>query len=122
MGQIQNSKDPDRHSCVPQRNVSFLLPAGWPRASTNPPLTFHAEKEEQGNFFCYSYNYTETECREKELEAYCKFVNSNEQEVSSNSINLSLIPGKHKAPFGCYIGNPSISGKADATSFIRGDT
>lgn len=55
---------------------------------------FQAEKEEQGNFFCYSYNYTETECREKKLEAYCKFVNSNEQEVSSNSINLSLIPDK----------------------------
>ncbi|XP_031460786.1 adhesion G protein-coupled receptor F5 isoform X2 [Phasianus colchicus] len=55
---------------------------------------FPAEKKKQGNFLCYSYNYTETECRGKELEAYCKFVNSMKQEVNSERIQLNLIPDK----------------------------
>jgi len=43
------------------------------------------------------YNYTETECsEEKELMAYCKFVNRIGQEVSSDSMRLHLIPGKKK--------------------------
>ncbi|XP_021246952.1 adhesion G protein-coupled receptor F5 [Numida meleagris] len=55
---------------------------------------FQAEKRKQGNFLCYSYNYTETECKGKELTAYCKFVNSIGQEVNSERIRLSLIPDK----------------------------
>lgn len=124
MGDQEFKRSIDRHGCGPDRNVSFLLPAGWPRTSTNPPQTFHAEKKKRGNFLCYSYNYTEMECRRKELEAHCKFVNSIGQEVSSERIQLNLIAGKchkHRAPPGCCIGNPSISGKADVTSLIRGD-
>ncbi|OXB52962.1 hypothetical protein ASZ78_006697 [Callipepla squamata] len=52
---------------------------------------FQAEKK-QGNILCYSYNYTETECRQGELTAYCKFVNSIGQEVSSERMRLSPIP------------------------------
>ncbi|OXB52975.1 hypothetical protein ASZ78_001309 [Callipepla squamata] len=49
-------------------------------------------EKKQGNILCYSYNYTETECRQGELTAYCKFVNSIGQEVSSERMRLSPIP------------------------------
>ncbi|KFR13320.1 putative G-protein coupled receptor 116, partial [Opisthocomus hoazin] len=54
---------------------------------------FQLGKKEEGNLLCYMYNYTETECsEEKELMAYCKFVNRIGQEVSSDSMRLHLIP------------------------------
>ncbi|XP_065586521.1 adhesion G protein-coupled receptor F5 [Cyrtonyx montezumae] len=55
---------------------------------------FQAEKKKQGNFLCYSYNYTETECSPRGLTAYCKFVNSIGQEVNSERMQLSLVPDK----------------------------
>ncbi|KFV12020.1 putative G-protein coupled receptor 116, partial [Tauraco erythrolophus] len=52
-------------------------------------------KQKKGNLFCYVYNYTETECsKEKELRAYCRFINRIGQEVSSKSIRLHLISDK----------------------------
>ncbi|NXJ82035.1 AGRF5 protein, partial [Trogon melanurus] len=58
---------------------------------------FRAEKKRKGNLFCYTYNYTETECCEnKELTAYCKFTNRIGQEVNSEIIRLHLITGKKK--------------------------
>ncbi|NXC50415.1 AGRF5 protein, partial [Penelope pileata] len=53
---------------------------------------FQAEKKKQGNFLCYSYSYIETECTEKELIAYCRFINSIGQDVNSGIIQLSVIP------------------------------
>ncbi|NXK47933.1 AGRF5 protein, partial [Chauna torquata] len=54
---------------------------------------FLVERKKQGNFFCYPYNYTETECTEnKNLTAYYKFINSIGQWVDSRSIQLKLIP------------------------------
>uniref|UniRef100_A0A8B9BE01 Adhesion G protein-coupled receptor F5 n=1 Tax=Anser brachyrhynchus TaxID=132585 RepID=A0A8B9BE01_9AVES len=51
------------------------------------------EKEEHGNFLCYLYDYNETECRKQEnFNAYYRFVNSMEQEVKSENIQLKLIP------------------------------
>ncbi|KAM9273940.1 adhesion G protein-coupled receptor F5 [Cariama cristata] len=56
---------------------------------------FQVGKKKKGNLFCYMYNYTETECsKEKELTAYCKFINRIGQEVNSESIRLHLIPDK----------------------------
>ncbi|KFP53686.1 putative G-protein coupled receptor 116, partial [Cathartes aura] len=53
------------------------------------------EKKKKGNLFCYMYNYTETECsKEKELTAYCKFINRIGQKVNSESIRLHLKPDK----------------------------
>ncbi|NWU61228.1 AGRF5 protein, partial [Pterocles burchelli] len=58
---------------------------------------FHVGKKKKGNLFCYMYNYTEPECsKEKNLTAYCKFVNRIGQEVNSESMRLHLIPGKEK--------------------------
>ncbi|NWX46112.1 AGRF5 protein, partial [Steatornis caripensis] len=58
---------------------------------------FQVGKKKKGNLFCYMYNYTPTECsKEKELTAYCKFINHIGQEVNSESIRLRLIPGKEK--------------------------
>ncbi|NXD86080.1 AGRF5 protein, partial [Halcyon senegalensis] len=52
------------------------------------------KKKEKGNLFCYTYNYNETDCKkEKDIKAYCKFVNSVGQEVKSENITLHLIPG-----------------------------
>lgn len=43
------------------------------------------------------YNHTEKECnKEKQFEAYCRFVNRIEQRVDSEHIKLHLIPGKEK--------------------------
>ncbi|NXF36947.1 AGRF5 protein, partial [Nyctibius bracteatus] len=56
---------------------------------------FQVGKKKKGNLFCYMYNYTETECsKEKELTAYCKFINRIGQEVNSESIRLHLVPDK----------------------------
>ncbi|NXW43798.1 AGRF5 protein, partial [Nyctiprogne leucopyga] len=56
---------------------------------------FQVGKKKKGNFFCYIYNYTETEhCKEKELRAYCEFINRVGQNVTSESIRLHLIPDK----------------------------
>ncbi|NXJ93447.1 AGRF5 protein, partial [Corythaixoides concolor] len=52
-------------------------------------------KQKNGNLFCYTYNYTETECsKEKELRAYCRFINRIGQEVNSESIRLHLVSDK----------------------------
>ncbi|XP_072188330.1 adhesion G protein-coupled receptor F5 [Excalfactoria chinensis] len=89
---------------------------------------FQAEKKEQGNFLCYSYNYTESDCREKELEAYCKFVNSIGQEVTSQRIQLSPIPDQNS--ISCSENN-TLGREGDKlikscsflnTTFIRGCT
>ncbi|NXI63988.1 AGRF5 protein, partial [Anseranas semipalmata] len=54
---------------------------------------FRVEKKKQENILCYLYNYTETECgKEKELTAYCRFINRAGHEVKSESIQLTLIP------------------------------
>ncbi|NXC25653.1 AGRF5 protein, partial [Campylorhamphus procurvoides] len=54
---------------------------------------FPVGKEKKGNLFCYTYNYTESDCsKEKELTAYCKFKNSLQQGVNSEYIRLHLIP------------------------------
>ncbi|KAM6407062.1 adhesion G protein-coupled receptor F5 isoform 2-T4 [Pluvialis apricaria] len=56
---------------------------------------FHAVKKRNGNLFCYTYNYTETECsKEKKLTPYCKFINHIQQEVNSENITLNLISGE----------------------------
>ncbi|NXY16710.1 AGRF5 protein, partial [Atrichornis clamosus] len=56
---------------------------------------FHVAKRKKGNLFCYTYNHTEKECsKEKELMAYCKFINRIGQGVNSEQIRLHLIPGK----------------------------
>ncbi|XP_065488048.1 adhesion G protein-coupled receptor F5 [Caloenas nicobarica] len=53
---------------------------------------FQVGRKKKGNLFCYMYNYTETECsKEKELTAYCKFINRIGQQVNSESIKLQLI-------------------------------
>ncbi|NXA14546.1 AGRF5 protein, partial [Sapayoa aenigma] len=58
---------------------------------------FQVGKMKKGNLFCYTYNYTERDCsEEKELTAYCKFMNSIGQGVDSEYIRLHLIPGKEK--------------------------
>ncbi|NWR61475.1 AGRF5 protein, partial [Bucorvus abyssinicus] len=53
---------------------------------------FQVGKKKNGSLFCYMYNYTETECKKKELTAYCKFINRIGQGVNSESIRLHLIP------------------------------
>ncbi|NXI03705.1 AGRF5 protein, partial [Pachycephala philippinensis] len=58
---------------------------------------FHVEKKEKGNLFCYMYNHTEKECNEeKEVVAYCKFINRIGQGVNSEHMRLRVIPGKNK--------------------------
>ncbi|NXG63818.1 AGRF5 protein, partial [Hemiprocne comata] len=57
---------------------------------------FQVGKNKKGKFFCYTYNYTETECGKEELTAYCKFVTHIKKGVNSESIRLNLIPGKKK--------------------------
>ncbi|NXR33086.1 AGRF5 protein, partial [Zosterops hypoxanthus] len=58
---------------------------------------FQVEKRKKDNLFCYMYNHTEKECnKEKQFEAYCRFVNRIEQRVDSEHIKLHLIPGKEK--------------------------
>ncbi|NXC95687.1 AGRF5 protein, partial [Certhia familiaris] len=59
---------------------------------------FQVEKKKKGNLLCYVYNHTEKECnKEKEFEAYCRFINRIGQRVDSERINLHLIPGKEKS-------------------------
>ncbi|NXQ29843.1 AGRF5 protein, partial [Alaudala cheleensis] len=59
---------------------------------------FQVEKKKKGNLLCYMYNHTEKECdKEKEFEAYCKFINLIGQGVDSEHIRLHLIPGKEKS-------------------------
>ncbi|KFQ19388.1 putative G-protein coupled receptor 116, partial [Mesitornis unicolor] len=53
---------------------------------------FQVGKKKKGNYFCYMYNYTETECKEEELTAYCRFTNRIGHSVISESIRLFLIP------------------------------
>ncbi|NXM65235.1 AGRF5 protein, partial [Serilophus lunatus] len=56
---------------------------------------FQAGKTKKGNLFCHMYNYTGKDCiEEKELTAYCKFINSIGQGVDSEHIRLHLIPDK----------------------------
>ncbi|XP_032537700.1 adhesion G protein-coupled receptor F5 [Chiroxiphia lanceolata] len=59
---------------------------------------FPVGKEKKGNLFCYTYNYTGSDCsKEKELTAYCKFKNhkfGNQQGVDSAHIRLHLIRDK----------------------------
>ncbi|XP_064001827.1 adhesion G protein-coupled receptor F5 isoform X2 [Pogoniulus pusillus] len=52
---------------------------------------FPAVKKKKGNLVCYMYHYTETECSQKTLVAYCRFANRLRQHVSSESIRLHLI-------------------------------
>ncbi|NXR00623.1 AGRF5 protein, partial [Sagittarius serpentarius] len=55
---------------------------------------FQVEKRKEGSLFCYTCNYTETDCsKEKELIAYCKFINRIGQKVNSENMSLHLIPG-----------------------------
>nr|XP_030125807.3 adhesion G protein-coupled receptor F5 isoform X1 [Taeniopygia guttata]XP_030125808.3 adhesion G protein-coupled receptor F5 isoform X1 [Taeniopygia guttata]XP_030125809.3 adhesion G protein-coupled receptor F5 isoform X1 [Taeniopygia guttata]XP_030125811.3 adhesion G protein-coupled receptor F5 isoform X1 [Taeniopygia guttata] len=56
---------------------------------------FQVERKRKDNLFCYIYNYTEKECdKEKEIVAYCRFINRIGQGVDSEHIRLHLIPGK----------------------------
>ncbi|NXA27626.1 AGRF5 protein, partial [Ibidorhyncha struthersii] len=56
---------------------------------------FHAGIKKEGNLFCYTYNYTETECsKAKKLMSYCRITNRIGQEVNSKNIKLNLIPGE----------------------------
>ncbi|KAF2987123.1 hypothetical protein EK904_012059, partial [Melospiza melodia maxima] len=56
---------------------------------------FQVVKRKKDNLLCYMYNHTEKECnKEKEVMAYCKFVNCIGQGVDSEHITLHLIPGK----------------------------
>nr|ADD70316.1 G protein-coupled receptor 116 [Zonotrichia albicollis] len=56
---------------------------------------FPIEERKKDNLLCYTYNHTEKECnKEKEVMAYCKFVNRIGQGVDSEHITLHLIPGK----------------------------
>ncbi|NWH94633.1 AGRF5 protein, partial [Aegithalos caudatus] len=56
---------------------------------------FQVEKKKKDNLLCYIYNHTEKECtKEKEFEAYCRFINRIGQQVDSEHIKLHLIPGK----------------------------
>ncbi|XP_041888762.1 adhesion G protein-coupled receptor F5 isoform X1 [Corvus kubaryi] len=56
---------------------------------------FQVEKRKKDNLFCYMYNHTEKECKkEKEVVAYCKFINHIGQGVDSEHMRLHLIPGK----------------------------
>ncbi|NXR68348.1 AGRF5 protein, partial [Rhadina sibilatrix] len=56
---------------------------------------FQVEKKKKDNLLCYMYNHTEKECnKEKEFEAYCRFINRIGQRVDSEHIRLHLIPGK----------------------------
>ncbi|XP_010130642.1 PREDICTED: probable G-protein coupled receptor 116, partial [Buceros rhinoceros silvestris] len=66
---------------------------------------FQVGQKKSGSLFCYMYNYTERECKNKELTVYCKFTNSIRQEVSSENISLHLIPdGKISCSDGIGIG------------------
>ncbi|NWV47246.1 AGRF5 protein, partial [Daphoenositta chrysoptera] len=56
---------------------------------------FQVEKKKKDNLFCYVHNHTEKECnKEKELVAYCKFINRIGQRVDSEHMRLHLIQGK----------------------------
>ncbi|NXW63265.1 AGRF5 protein, partial [Eurystomus gularis] len=56
---------------------------------------FQVGKKKKGNLYCYTYNYTETDCsKTEELKAYCKFVNHVGHEVNSEMITLHMIPDK----------------------------
>ncbi|NXE36570.1 AGRF5 protein, partial [Ptilorrhoa leucosticta] len=56
---------------------------------------FQVEKKKKDNLFCYMYNHTEKECnKEKELVAYCKFINRIGQGVDSEHMRLHLVPGR----------------------------
>ncbi|NWW17465.1 AGRF5 protein, partial [Falcunculus frontatus] len=58
---------------------------------------FQVEKKRKDNLFCYMYNHTEKECnKEKEVVAYCKFINRIGQGVDSERMRLHLISGKNK--------------------------
>ncbi|NXI95038.1 AGRF5 protein, partial [Psophia crepitans] len=62
---------------------------------TVPEKAVQVGRKKSGNLFCYTYNYTETECNaKKELTAYCKFTNHIGQEANSESIRLNLISDK----------------------------
>ncbi|NXE00482.1 AGRF5 protein, partial [Chaetorhynchus papuensis] len=56
---------------------------------------FQVEKKKKDNLFCYMYNHTEEECN-KEVVAYCKFINHVGQDVDSEHVRLNVIPGKKK--------------------------
>ncbi|NWX38247.1 AGRF5 protein, partial [Notiomystis cincta] len=59
---------------------------------------FQVVKKKKDNLLCYTYNHTEKECnKEKDFEAYCKFINRIGQGVDSEHIRLHLIPGKKKS-------------------------
>ncbi|KFQ67814.1 putative G-protein coupled receptor 116, partial [Phaethon lepturus] len=85
--------------CNVQQTLECCISAN---TTENYSVTFIVEKEEfqkvgkrkQGNLFCYVYNYTETKCKEKNLTAYCKFMNHVKQEVKSEMIELSVITGE----------------------------
>ncbi|NWW90259.1 AGRF5 protein, partial [Rhynochetos jubatus] len=50
------------------------------------------EKKKEGDFFCYTSTYTELKCDgDRELTAYCKFINRVGREVYSENIKLNLI-------------------------------
>ncbi|NWY62317.1 AGRF5 protein, partial [Chionis minor] len=58
---------------------------------------FQAEKRITGNLVCYTYNYTETECKtEKNVTAHCKFTNHIGKEAKSDCIKLKVTTGKKK--------------------------
>ncbi|NXS16743.1 AGRF5 protein, partial [Mystacornis crossleyi] len=58
---------------------------------------FQVEKKKKDNLFCYMYNHTEKECnKEKEVVAYCKFINRIDEGVDSEHMRLHLVPGKKK--------------------------
>ncbi|NXS65318.1 AGRF5 protein, partial [Pandion haliaetus] len=87
---------------------------------------FEVGKKIKGNLFCYMYNYTETECnKEKELTAYCKFINRIRQKVNSENIRLHLIPDKEVScsdSFGIGIeGGTLIKPCQNTVGFTRGN-
>ncbi|NXL45628.1 AGRF5 protein, partial [Podilymbus podiceps] len=88
---------------------------------------FPVEKKKKGQMVCYTYNYTETECsKEKDLTAYCRFINRIGQEVNSRSIKLQLITDKEVSCSGN--GGIGIEGatsikpcyKSNNTDFVQG--
>lgn len=64
------------------------------------------------------YNHTEKECnKEKEVVAYCKFINHIGQGVDSEHMTLHLIPGKKKITvYSCSTGHTNIFIKSGATN------
>ncbi|NXK63193.1 AGRF5 protein, partial [Sylvietta virens] len=56
---------------------------------------FQVEKKKKDNLLCYMYNHTEKECnKEKDFEAFCRFINRIRQRVESEHIKLHLTPGR----------------------------